>query len=90
VAATVCPACGKPAVLVSSRRTGETYLPELGAWVPVVERRIKCPAPAGCSVGDEVYVVIRVDLLRGVSSKRTVSYERRTCAQLRVGTLDEE
>lgn len=90
MAATICPNCHKPAVLVSSRKVGETFVPEMQAWFPVVERKIVCPAPAGCSTGRDPYVVHRVDLFRGVSETRTVSYERRTCAQLRVGTLDEE
>ena len=69
MACTRCPRCGKPAVLVDSRRIGKVQTAEAG-WQEVVERRIVCPAPAGC--GNEVLVVWRVDLLQGTDRKRSI------------------
>ena len=71
IALTRCPRCGKPAVLVESRSIGPVETKEAG-WQDVTERRIVCPAPAGCGADGEVLVVWRVDLLHGTSNKRTV------------------
>lgn len=70
MAATLCPRCGKPAVLVASRSLGTVETREAGQR-HVIERRIACPAPAGCGCEDEVLVVWRIDLFQGVSTKRT-------------------
>lgn len=71
---TRCPRCGKPAVLVQSRSIGPVETPEAG-WREVTERRISCPPPAGCGASDtEVYVVWRMDLLQGTSTKKTVPH----------------
>jgi len=69
MATTHCPRCGKPAVLVDSRRIGPVQVSGAGRQ-DVVERRIVCPAPAGC--GGDVLVVWRIDLFQGVDSKRNV------------------
>ena len=71
IATTRCPRCGKPAVLVESRSIGPVETKEAG-WQDVTERRIVCPAPAGCGADGEVLVVWRVDFLHGTSNKRTV------------------
>lgn len=71
MALTRCPRCGKPAVLVESRGIGPVETQEAG-WREVTERRIVCPAPAGCGADDEVMVVWRIDLFHGTSTKRAV------------------
>ena len=86
MAMTRCPKCGKPAVLVDARPVGETYVPEMEAWVPVVERRISCPAPAGCGTEGKVHVSHRIELYRGEDSKRRVPWaqppkRRRSCGR---------
>ncbi|MEI7837261.1 MAG: hypothetical protein WCK05_12750 [Planctomycetota bacterium] len=65
MAQTLCPACGKPAVLVDSRAV-QALVPELGIERRVVERIVACPAPAGCGRQVRVY---RVDLVQGDTRK---------------------
>ena len=76
MAMTRCPNCHKPAILVDARPVGDTYVPEMDAWVPVVERRIHCPPPAGCGTENTVHVEHRVALYRGTSEKRRISQDR--------------
>lgn len=91
-----CPDCKKPAILTDSREIGETYVPEVGAWMPVLEQRIACPAPAGCGKRNTVHVVHVIKLYRGTSEKRTVPRlrpercrrrELRTCGRTEVYLL---
>lgn len=74
MAQTRCPRCGKPAILVDSDRLGAVVTRELGL-IPVTERRIRCPPPAGCGADEEeVLVFWRVDLFQGTDTKQRCSH----------------
>lgn len=66
MALTRCPACGKPALLLDSRRV-DAYVPELGIERQIVERIVECPAPVGCGRRLRVY---RVDIVQCDTIKR--------------------
>lgn len=73
MAQTVCPRCGKPAVLLDSQRIGAVET--TAGRQEVTERRISCPPPAGCGLDEtEVLVVWRVDLFQGAATKRSVRH----------------
>lgn len=75
MAMTLCPRCGKPAVLVDSRRVERVLVPGYDSEVDAVERRIACPPPAGCgSQVNTVHVVYRVDVYVGESCRRGVAH----------------
>lgn len=69
---TRCPRCGLPAVLVSARSVGHSFVPELDAWLSTTERKTSCP----CASPGHVHVAVRVELYRGETTKRTVAHDR--------------